>query len=210
MRSIQTVLFLSILSGALLWERPDPFRVPSALSGPLRRAGIVADPWSNDLSHLRMESWPNGNGPLKSGFDFNPSDYPHLRGYTVKSDHRSSGYRETSSKHYLWLIKGKSDLTIEIEVFTTSNADAQKSLLNRLLSTSFPIAQFLRTGQRYALKLGDVCLIDRDPVLYPPEEWTKFDFVRNNVRVQVYASSDNEVDAFSLAQAIDERIRRSP
>jgi hypothetical protein len=207
-RAVQTVLFLVLLSGALLWRRPDPFDIHNSLYWPLRRAGLVDELWSSDLSHLRFESWPNRNGPIKSGFEFDPSEYGELVGYHVMRDRKDR--EESFRRHDLWLCKGKSDLTIEIQVFTTSNLDAHHSLLNRLLGTSFPIASFLRTGQRYALKLGDVCLIDQDPILYPPEDWIKFDFVRNNVRVQVYDSTNNDgAIAFSVARAIDEKIRLS-
>src|SRR6185295_7216713 len=109
----------------------------------------------DELAHLGIDQWPNKRGPVKTTFAFRPEDYPHLRGYVVRS----------GGPERFWLEKGPSSVTIEIEVLP-SNADAQKRLLERVTSTSFPIAPLLRTGRRFGPNLGDVCLTPYDPRTY--------------------------------------------
>lgn len=202
-------VFLALLGGALLWEPLDPDALPYELYQPLSGLPVFSRSryWSKDLSHLGIDQWPNKEGPLKRSFEFRIGDYPELRGYETKSDHRSTW--PGSISRCLWLEKGPSSLTIEIETHGSSNAEAQRRLLCRVTSTSFPIVPILRTGFRLGPSLGDVCLHTYDPISYPPTEWRIFDFVRNNIRVQVYASSDNDVNAYRLAHAIDDRIRSS-
>jgi hypothetical protein len=197
------LLFLALLCGAILWQPLDQDARPYGLY----RFGRSRH--SNDLTHLGFDRWPNKNGRMKSEFVFRPSDYPQLRGFEIRRDWKDKDGDDGSLMHSLWLEKGPSELTLEIETYRRSNGDAHAGLLNEVTSTSFPIAPHLRTGYRLGPDLGDVCVHYYDPISFPPSEWTLFNFVRNNIRVRIHASSDNGVNAFSLAQAIDERIRRS-
>lgn len=207
---MQTVGFLVLLSFALLWDPFDPISTPDALYRPLRDVpGLFQRSYLDrgGIKHLGMDQWPNRIGPLKTGFRFVPSDYPQLNGCRMHGDGQDFSREDLRKRYRYWFESGSSSVIIEIDVFLRSNAEAQQGLVDRMRNTSFPIDPLLRTGRRYGPVLGDVCLTAYAPFLSSPPDWPQVDFVRNNIRVSIDAYSG--FPAFALAQAIDERIRRS-